>query len=873
MPKNDHYAILVTITKYPGLSDLEGPEADGDAFVKWLTSPDGGDLPLDNVTHIRTADFIPFDGDDAYDAKPTETQFKRALNNLLREGEEHSWKDKAGERLYLYFGGHGHTAGTSLNDPALFSAVAQNGDTAHIAGYRYAAKIASAGFFDEILLFMDCCQDVLKASQVIEPTWSPPDRERSHRVKLLQAIGAPRGKKAFERDLDGNGIVRGLFTVVVLEALHTAIPDDEGWVNGYDFKKRFDQIWGERFRDDTFYTPPVLLPGGPDIQILHRSSADTPDNATIRVNLSNVDVISLHSRRVHNINFTSLRNRRVHRLGNASRPFRTFNINNELLNLPAGMFTIETEDGRNDLAFEVLSSGNTTKHIRFHEVPALSATVSEAQRFEVTVDGTDSAIQLKILDSDYNTVVTGNGSLVAELTPGVYKAELTAGGARSQQIFRVVDGPLTVTPPVPRFPAAAPVDGTSTSHEYHSGPAKSLAEGEPLHSFPEADSELVVFVRASELEYGSTIARPYPWEGLLLRNFTHDQQTWRIPLEVVNKEYFFGAMKLAVPSGSYSLYSTISDELDSDEFGFVLRTVSGWRTEVYIDSTLEPLGEAGETGPLARADFSRAAVHLIRIGEPSLIHNKLGTRTELERIRLFTGDQAIPPSDEDVKRSPMLGIYAAYSAFQQDPEDKSTIRRCLRAIPDEVRALTDVQLLEAWLNPDATFSLLQPLDIPLLSLSWGVSRRLPPEHQLAPDLCGILGQWRIGSSLWTSWRRSTQINTSDIDGSSGTLSGDKNYDTVLATIHRLPTDGSQPMSLDPPWNMDYWRGHQDDLRPLVPGISPFQQALRRLLLDAIDIQEDIVEEQIFQLGDQYDLDRKWTVSEYRSFSKRIAPIG
>ncbi|MCK7495133.1 MAG: hypothetical protein MZW92_31595 [Comamonadaceae bacterium] len=37
-------------------------------------------------------------------------------------------------------------------------------DRTHIAAYRYAAKIANAGFFDEIVLVMDCCQDVLKAA-------------------------------------------------------------------------------------------------------------------------------------------------------------------------------------------------------------------------------------------------------------------------------------------------------------------------------------------------------------------------------------------------------------------------------------------------------------------------------------------------------------------------------------------------------------------------------------------------------------------------------------------------------------------------------------------------------------------------------------
>ena len=161
--------------------------------------------------------------DNPYDANPTERELVRALDKWMRTKD--GWKDKVGTRLYLFFAGHGFTAGSSISDPALFSAVAQNGDPAHIAGYRYAAKIANAGFFDEILLVMDCCQDVLKASLVLEPTWSPPDRNQSSNVKLMQAYGAPRGRKAYERSLAPGQAPHGLFSSVGIEALRCALPD------------------------------------------------------------------------------------------------------------------------------------------------------------------------------------------------------------------------------------------------------------------------------------------------------------------------------------------------------------------------------------------------------------------------------------------------------------------------------------------------------------------------------------------------------------------------------------------------------------------------------------------------------------------------
>ncbi|HHJ13968.1 MAG TPA: hypothetical protein ENJ79_06260 [Gammaproteobacteria bacterium] len=849
MAKNtDHHAILVTIARYPGLSDLDGPESDGNALFNWLSSPDGGNLPHQNIVHIKSSDFVP--NNDVYEAKPTEIQLKKALDKLLRENRdgEREWKDKAGKRLYLFFAGHGFTAGSSLTEPALFSAVAQDGDTAHIAGYRYAAKIANAGFFDEILLFMDCCQDVLKSSQVLEPTWSPPDRNQSYRIKLLQAFGAPRGKKAFERDLDNNGITRGLFTVVLLEALRTAIPDDEGWVSGYSLKKQFTQIWSKRFLEDTRYTPPIHIPDGEDIRILRRPqqppSPAAASNSTIKITIPKPG-------------FVSLPNLRVRRQGKGFHDAGYFPADTDLLNLPSGVFTLETEGDQNDLAFEVLPSEGTRQagQIELHEVPAQPAAFTEAQAFLVDVHSPDSAIQVSILDADYNTLASGDGTVSALLKPGIYKAELVAGSARTQELFRVVDAPVTITPPAPQFPAAAPVRGTSTTHEYQSGPANSLATGDPLHSLPDADAELMVFVRVSGLERCTPLAQPYPWEGLFLRNFATNEEEWHIPLEAVDTSNLFGATKIALPADVCSLCATM-DNADNKEFGLVLRTLPGWRTEVYIDAIMDAPDQP------ARADFSQAAIHLLRIGSPTLAFDELGTHTELARLRLMNGQAPISPEHEAVDRSPMLGIYAAYAAFQHNPEDKNGIEQCLHAIPQEVRTLTDIQLLESWLNPNAKSPLLQPLDLPLLTQAWDLSRRLPPEKQLAPELRGLIGQWRIGDSLWTSWHRPIKANITGQKQAAATT-----YNTALATAVRTQTD--QPAQLDPPWITETWRNLQGRLRTPNPESSPYQQALRRRLLDAFALQESITEKDIFQLGEQYDLNHQWTAQEYQVFISTV----
>ena len=62
----DDYAIVVGITKYPGLgispddpADLKGSERDALEVANWLKAKDGGDLPddRDHINLICTSDF------------------------------------------------------------------------------------------------------------------------------------------------------------------------------------------------------------------------------------------------------------------------------------------------------------------------------------------------------------------------------------------------------------------------------------------------------------------------------------------------------------------------------------------------------------------------------------------------------------------------------------------------------------------------------------------------------------------------------------------------------------------------------------------------------------------------------------------------
>ena len=171
MAVND-WAIVVGVWCYPGLDDLRGPENDAVAFANWLGKPDGGDVPpgpsqRPQIQLILSSDFHPPFGT-VNAAQPTREGIERALDLLQEVAEENKQNNKGlrvGRRLYLYFAGHGF--GPKLDESALLTANATPSRVRyHIAGRSWADWFHVANYFDEVVLFMDCCRNVFSNAPI-----------------------------------------------------------------------------------------------------------------------------------------------------------------------------------------------------------------------------------------------------------------------------------------------------------------------------------------------------------------------------------------------------------------------------------------------------------------------------------------------------------------------------------------------------------------------------------------------------------------------------------------------------------------------------------------------------------------------------------
>jgi hypothetical protein len=214
-------AVVVGITRYPALGDLQGPENDAVAFREWLIDASGGAVPAAHIRMIRTSDF-PAAPDPA---KPTREAVEAAFNQIFALGNIN-----VGRRLYIFMAGHGFAK--DLPQVALLMANAARGMTGyHVVGTSYADWVRGAGLFEEVVLFMDCCRENYRLAPMQPVPYDPVTPPGGALANHFYGFATQWSKAAREKDL--NGAVRGLFTSAVLDGLKGgAAPNNLGEVTG-----------------------------------------------------------------------------------------------------------------------------------------------------------------------------------------------------------------------------------------------------------------------------------------------------------------------------------------------------------------------------------------------------------------------------------------------------------------------------------------------------------------------------------------------------------------------------------------------------------------------------------------------------------------
>jgi uncharacterized caspase-like protein len=226
MNAEDH-AIVVGIASYPGFGrtqaeprDLQGPDNDAQAVYNWIVSSRGGDVPPANVTLVRSGAYPA--AADVLGALPGKQQIIDGFDRLDALAEQHDHANqglRVGRRLYLYMSGHGFAP--RRKEAAVFVANATRTRTHHVFASRWYEWFSNAEYFDELVLWMDCCM-------VFDLTVAPEGAgyrtlQGTTPTKMFSAYAAKFPQQAVERMMPGDGRVHGVFTYTLLEGLANAV--------------------------------------------------------------------------------------------------------------------------------------------------------------------------------------------------------------------------------------------------------------------------------------------------------------------------------------------------------------------------------------------------------------------------------------------------------------------------------------------------------------------------------------------------------------------------------------------------------------------------------------------------------------------------
>lgn len=208
-------AVVVGITRYPGMEDLDGPENDAADFAAWLGDPQGGAVPDAGISLILSSQYPVTES--AGDAQPTAEAVVGAFAAIWQEGLAVRG-GKLGRRLFIFMAGHGFAP--DLGSAAVLAANATKSRLGlHVPGPAYADLFRQAGFFDEVLLIMDCCRSNFPKAPLHRPRLT----ETTAPVPSNYFYGFATTFNRPSRELPGqDGRVNGIFTRTLLAGLRGA---------------------------------------------------------------------------------------------------------------------------------------------------------------------------------------------------------------------------------------------------------------------------------------------------------------------------------------------------------------------------------------------------------------------------------------------------------------------------------------------------------------------------------------------------------------------------------------------------------------------------------------------------------------------------
>ena len=291
---NEDYAVVVGIRAYPGFgrtrtdaNDLNGPDNDATAVHEWLVAQEKGGVPRENVKLIRSIDFAqPFAT--VTSAAPQKQAILDAFSDLVAKAEDNLAEGRqmrVGRRFYAYMSGHGFAM--ERRKGGLFVANATRLQPHHVFSSEWVNLFSCARYFDECVLWMDCCMS-FDIPIVPDPPTHKLIRPSGETGKIFAAFAAKYPQRAVE-DRMADDKWHGIFTYALLLGLNgDAIDPNTGNVTSESLKNYlFNHM--KSFMSEAHLSQPDVSKEpdfGPDDPVVFWSPPDsrvTPMNFPIEI--------------------------------------------------------------------------------------------------------------------------------------------------------------------------------------------------------------------------------------------------------------------------------------------------------------------------------------------------------------------------------------------------------------------------------------------------------------------------------------------------------------------------------------------------------------------------------------------------------------
>lgn len=614
---SDHYAIVIGLTCYPKLGDppanLKGPENDAQAMKEWLIADDGGGLPPENVKMICSKNF-----DAPPNAAPTRDDIEQAflwLDGIADDNQQQGKRRAVGARLYVYAAGHGfspHQRQACL----LAGNAAERQFSANVFCSAWVDWMQDAGYFQEFVLWMDCCMDRSVLTQPTPPPLTAIGGSAAPGPSFI-AFAAPRPLKAVEKPIaEDEGKWHGVFTWNLLQGLRGAAANAFGIVTGRslaDWLRQAQLGWldaADRRSPDIAKVPAII----DDNDALVFARGVTPQSFDVRLRFP--ETLAGKTARLW--------------YGSPPKPGKTFRITKSgvPLKLRPGLYLAEAPAGGLRQGFAVTRSCELVVS-ETGDAPAKATGL-----FHLNVDYSQKATAgIQLVGDGFRPVDWGLSVLQSRLPFGLYQMRISIGRQIEEKVVLldadwpkaggvVTNATTEMLPALPKLTLAAPLPDTRTTSELLQKVAGAVQDRPDV--IAGAGAELMVMARGFSGS-GEMKRDARPWEGVAVldssgKTVARLDTAGRHP----DADSPLAVCTFSLAPGFYTLRYRLEDGTPIEQS--LILPPGGWRMEVYLLYRLDATGVARRP---------RMSLLMRRLGTP------WGTveDTRLEEARIALADE------------------------------------------------------------------------------------------------------------------------------------------------------------------------------------------------------------------------------------------